>query len=75
MLWGIVSVKGRSRYVYWGILLGFSIYLGNIQYSVLWYTVYGMISLTNFFLASDKGHRYCQAKEFMTRPCLKNSKE
>lgn len=66
MLWGIVSVKGRSRYVYWGILLGFSIYLGNIQYSVLWYTVYGMISLTNFFLASDKGHRYCQAKEFMT---------
>ena len=45
--------SGKRRWYYPGIVLGFSIYLGNVQYSVMWYMVMAIIYLTLFVRKRD----------------------
>lgn len=54
IFFGIICVRGKLRCVYFGVIMGFSIYLGNVQYSVMWYLFYAVYSIVDGLIKKEK---------------------
>ena len=53
LLYFSCMINGKYKYIFLGIVLGESIYLGNVQYTVMWYIAVGLIILSDIMIAPE----------------------
>lgn len=51
--------KNKVNKFYIGVVLGFSIYLGNVQYTIMWYLVFALVMLCLFILNKEIQNIIC----------------